>query len=71
MNTILSYFVLCGLMFGLVTALYIGLKTIKLIRIPIAVPVAINDFFLSLKRVFSLFNSLFIVLNLKTKVTNF
>jgi len=31
MNLILNYFILCGLMFGLVTVLYLGLKTIKLI----------------------------------------
>jgi hypothetical protein len=31
MNVILNYFVLCGFMFGLVAALYLGLKTIKLI----------------------------------------
>jgi hypothetical protein len=31
MTLILNYLILCGLMFGLVTALYIGLKTIKLI----------------------------------------
>ena len=31
MNTIITYFILCGLMFGLVTALYLSLKTIKLI----------------------------------------
>jgi len=31
MNTVLSYFALCGLMFGVVSALYLGLKTIKLI----------------------------------------
>jgi len=31
MNTIINYFILCGLMFGVVTALYLGLKTIKLI----------------------------------------
>jgi hypothetical protein len=31
MTLILNYLILCGLMFGLVTALYLGLKTIKLI----------------------------------------
>jgi hypothetical protein len=31
MNVAINYLILCGLMFGLVTALYIGLKTIKLI----------------------------------------
>ena len=31
MTTVLIYLVLCGLMFGLVTGLYVGLKTIKLI----------------------------------------
>jgi hypothetical protein len=31
MSTILNYLILCGLMFGLVTGLYVGLKTIKLI----------------------------------------
>ena len=31
MNTIISYFILSGLIFGLVTALYLSLKTIKLI----------------------------------------
>jgi len=31
MNTAINYLILCGLMFGLVTALYLGLKTIKLI----------------------------------------
>jgi len=31
MNVILNYFILSGLMFGVVTALYLGLKTIKLI----------------------------------------
>jgi uncharacterized membrane protein YqaE (UPF0057 family) len=31
MNVILNYLILCGFMFGLVTALYVGLKTIKLI----------------------------------------
>nr|YP_009545246.1 cytochrome b6/f complex subunit VI [Synura uvella]AYO28400.1 cytochrome b6/f complex subunit VI [Synura uvella] len=31
MTLVLDYLILCGFMFGLVTALYIGLKTIKLI----------------------------------------
>nr|AYO28116.1 cytochrome b6/f complex subunit VI [Synura petersenii] len=31
MTLILDYLILSGFMFGLVTALYIGLKTIKLI----------------------------------------
>ena len=31
MTTILNYLILCALMFGVVTALYLGLKTIKLI----------------------------------------
>jgi hypothetical protein len=31
MSLFLNYFILCGLMFGFVTALYVGLKTIKLI----------------------------------------
>ena len=31
MTLVLDYFILCGFMFGVVTALYIGLKTIKLI----------------------------------------
>jgi hypothetical protein len=31
MNIAINYLILCGLMFGLVTALYLGLKTIKLI----------------------------------------
>ena len=31
MAVFLNYFILCGLMFGVVTALYLGLKTIKLI----------------------------------------
>lgn len=31
MNLILNYLILCGLMFGLLSGLYIGLKTIKLI----------------------------------------
>jgi hypothetical protein len=31
MNVILNYFILSGLTFGLVTGLYIGFKTIKLI----------------------------------------
>lgn len=31
MNVILNYLVLCGFMFGVVTALWVGLKTIKLI----------------------------------------
>jgi hypothetical protein len=31
MSVAINYLILCGLMFGLVTALYIGLKTIKLI----------------------------------------
>lgn len=31
MTLILDYLILCGFMFGFVTALYIGLKTIKLI----------------------------------------
>jgi hypothetical protein len=31
MTVFLNYLILCGLMFGLVTALYLGLKTIKLI----------------------------------------
>jgi hypothetical protein len=31
MTLFLNYFILCGLMFGIVTALYLGLKTIKLI----------------------------------------
>jgi hypothetical protein len=31
MTLFLNYFILVGLMFGVVTALYLGLKTIKLI----------------------------------------
>ena len=31
MTVFLNYLILCGLMFGLVTTLYLGLKTIKLI----------------------------------------
>jgi len=31
MNVILNYLILSGFMFGLVSALYLGLKTIKLI----------------------------------------
>jgi len=31
MSVILNYLILTGFMFGVVTALYIGLKTIKLI----------------------------------------
>jgi hypothetical protein len=31
MSVVLNYLILCGLMFGVVTALYVGLKTIKLI----------------------------------------
>jgi hypothetical protein len=31
MTLILNYLILCGLMFGLITALYLSLKTIKLI----------------------------------------
>ena len=31
MNIAINYLILCGLMFGLVTALYLSLKTIKLI----------------------------------------
>lgn len=31
MSIVLNYLILCGLMFGLVTGLYVGLKTIKLI----------------------------------------
>ncbi len=31
MNIAINYLILSGLMFGLVTALYLGLKTIKLI----------------------------------------
>jgi hypothetical protein len=31
MTLILNYFILCGLMFGIVAGLYVGLKTIKLI----------------------------------------
>jgi hypothetical protein len=31
MTVVLNYLILCGLMFGVVTALYLGLKTIKLI----------------------------------------
>jgi hypothetical protein len=31
MSVVLNYFILSGLMFGLVSGLYIGLKTIKLI----------------------------------------
>ena len=31
MTLILNYLILCGLMFGVVSALYVGLKTIKLI----------------------------------------
>jgi len=31
MSLILNYLILCGLTFGLVTGLYLGLKTIKLI----------------------------------------
>nr|YP_009545397.1 cytochrome b6/f complex subunit VI [Mallomonas splendens]AYO28551.1 cytochrome b6/f complex subunit VI [Mallomonas splendens] len=31
MTLVLDYLILCSLMFGVVTALYIGLKTIKLI----------------------------------------
>ena len=31
MSIVLNYLILCGLMFGVVTALYVGLKTIKLI----------------------------------------
>ena len=31
MTVVLNYLILCGFMFGVVTALYIGLKTIKLI----------------------------------------
>jgi len=31
MTIAINYLILCGLMFGLVTVLYVGLKTIKLI----------------------------------------
>lgn len=31
MNVVLNYLILSGFMFGLVSALYLGLKTIKLI----------------------------------------
>ena len=31
MSLILNYLILCGFMFGLITALYLGLKTVKLI----------------------------------------
>jgi hypothetical protein len=31
MNIVVNYLILCGLMFGLITGLYLGLKTIKLI----------------------------------------
>ena len=31
MTVVLNYLILCGFMFGVVSALYIGLKTIKLI----------------------------------------
>ena len=31
MSTVLNYLILSGFMFGLITALYLGLKTIKLI----------------------------------------
>ena len=31
MSLILNYLILCAFMFGVVTALYVGLKTIKLI----------------------------------------
>ena len=31
MNIVLNYLILSGFMFGVITALYLGLKTIKLI----------------------------------------
>ena len=31
MSVVISYLILCGFMFGFVTALYLGFKTIKLI----------------------------------------
>ena len=31
MSVFLNYLILCGFMFGVVSALYVGLKTIKLI----------------------------------------
>lgn len=31
MSIVINYLILCGFMFGVVTALYLGLKTIKLI----------------------------------------
>jgi hypothetical protein len=31
MSIVINYLILCGFMFGVVTALYLGFKTIKLI----------------------------------------
>jgi hypothetical protein len=33
MSVVLNYLILCGIKFGVVTSLYVGLKTIKIIKL--------------------------------------